>query len=108
MAVLVAPDPVNVLSAPLPEQPPASITILTRLWLETRREHEAVERALDLMDTALTRDAEVLVAVKSDDGLKEVPMVVLTTSTSPKDVAFCFQADANAYHVKPARHDGEG
>jgi CheY-like chemotaxis protein len=37
--------------------------------------------------------------------LKEIPLVVLTTSANPKDVAFCYQAGANAYHVKPVRHD---
>lgn len=48
---------------------------------------------------------EALVAIKIDDGLKEIPTVVLTTSANPKDVAFCYQAGANAYHVKPVRHD---
>ena len=37
--------------------------------------------------------------------LKEIPLVILTTSANPKDVAFCYQAGANAYHVKPVRHD---
>ena len=48
---------------------------------------------------------EALVAIKADQSLKEIPMVVLTTSANPKDVAFCYQAGANAYHVKPVRHD---
>jgi two-component system, response regulator len=48
---------------------------------------------------------EALVALKADDGFKEIPLVVLTTSANPKDVAFCYQAGANAYHVKPVRHD---
>ena len=48
---------------------------------------------------------EALVAIKTDDGLKHIPLVVLTTSANPKDVAFCFQAGANAYHVKAVRHD---
>ena len=48
---------------------------------------------------------EALVAIKTDAGLKEIPLVVLTTSSNPKDVAFCYQAGANAYHVKPVRHD---
>lgn len=48
---------------------------------------------------------EALVAIKTDQGLKEIPMVVLTTSANPKDVDFCYQAGANAYHVKPVRHD---
>lgn len=36
-------------------QPPSPPTILSRLRLETRGEHEAVERVLDLMSTSLTR-----------------------------------------------------
>ena len=48
---------------------------------------------------------EALVAIKTDAILKEIPVVVLTTSGNPKDVAFCYQAGANAYHVKPVCHD---
>jgi len=48
---------------------------------------------------------EALVFIKADARLKEIPVVVLTTSVNPKDVAFCYQAGANAYHVKPVRHD---
>ena len=48
---------------------------------------------------------EALVAIKSDNAMKEIPVVVLTTSANPKDMAFCYQAGANAYHVKPVRHD---
>ena len=49
------------------------------------------------------RDA--IVAIKTEPGLRGIPLVVLTTSANPKDVAFCYQAGANAYHVKPLRHD---
>jgi CheY-like chemotaxis protein len=48
---------------------------------------------------------EALVAIKAQAGLKDIPLVVLTTSANPKDVAFCYKAGANAYHVKPVRHD---
>lgn len=48
---------------------------------------------------------EALVAIKKDASLKSIPLVVLTTSSNPRDVAFCYQAGANAYHVKPVRHD---
>lgn len=48
---------------------------------------------------------EALVAIKTNDSLKKIPMVVLTTSANPKDVAFCYQAGADAFHVKPVRHD---
>ena len=48
---------------------------------------------------------EALVTIKSEPRLKDIPVVVLTTSANPKDVAFCSQAGANAYHVKPVRYD---
>ena len=48
---------------------------------------------------------EALVTIKSEPRLKDIPVVVLTTSANPKDVAFCYQAGANAYHVKPVRYD---
>ncbi|WP_372826932.1 response regulator [Polaromonas sp.] len=48
---------------------------------------------------------EALVAIKTDARLKEIPVVVLTTSGNPRDVEFCYRAGANAYHVKPVRHD---
>ena len=33
-----------------------------------------------------------------------LPVVVVTTSANPKDLAFCYHAGANAYHVKPVRY----
>ena len=48
---------------------------------------------------------DTLAAIKSDNALKCVPVVVLTTSANPADLAFCYAAGANAYHVKPHRHD---
>jgi two-component system, response regulator len=48
---------------------------------------------------------EALVAIKSTPMLKHIPLIVLTTSANVKDVAFCLKAGANAYHVKPVRHD---
>lgn len=48
---------------------------------------------------------EALVTIKADTRFSNIPLVVLTTSANPKDVAFCYQAGANAYHIKPVRHD---
>jgi two-component system, response regulator len=48
---------------------------------------------------------EALVAIKATPGLKQIPLVVMTTSANAKDVSFCYEAGANAYHVKPVRHD---
>lgn len=48
---------------------------------------------------------EALVIIKADTRLNKIPLVVLTTSADPKDVVFCYHAGANAYHIKPVRHD---
>ena len=57
MAVFSVPDHVNQDAAPSCLQAPAPPAILSRLRLETRGEHDAVERVLDLIGTSLTRDA---------------------------------------------------
>jgi CheY-like chemotaxis protein len=48
-----------------------------------------------------TDGREILAQVKQDDGLREIPIVVFTTSTNPKDIEFCYQRGANGYLVKP-------
>lgn len=54
MAVLVAANPASQQEKAHP--PVAASSILSRLRLETRAEHEAVEQVLDLMSDSLTRD----------------------------------------------------
>lgn len=44
---------------------------------------------------------EVLKVIKSDDDLKSIPVVVLTTSTSEMDIARAYDLHANCYVVKP-------
>jgi heme oxygenase (biliverdin-IX-beta and delta-forming) len=54
MPAIEVADPVNLQPAPLSPFAPSSI--LSRLRLETRGEHEAVEQVLDLMSPSLTRE----------------------------------------------------
>ena len=58
---------------------------------------------LMLLDLNLPRKdgREVLAEMKGDPGLAEVPVIVLTTSQSPSDVAFAYRNHANAYVRKP-------
>ena len=42
-----------------------------------------------------------LAAIREHHALRELPVVVLSTSSNPVDVAFCYAQGANAYHVKP-------
>jgi CheY-like chemotaxis protein len=44
---------------------------------------------------------EVLAFVKSDESLRRIPLVILTTSSSEDDVAHSYDNYANAYVTKP-------
>lgn len=44
---------------------------------------------------------EVLAFVKGDPSLKRIPVVILTTSDSPDDIATGYDLQANAYVTKP-------
>ena len=53
-----------------------------------------------------TDGREVLAAVKADQSLRSVPVVVLTTSTDERDIDRCYQAGANSYVNKPVDLEG--
>lgn len=46
-----------------------------------------------------------LQAIKEDEGLKAIPVVILTTSNYDEDVKLCYQAGANSYIQKPVAYD---
>jgi len=48
---------------------------------------------------------ELLAVLKGDQALSCVPVVVLTTSTAPDDVAGAYREHANAYVTKPVNLD---
>lgn len=48
---------------------------------------------------------EVLAEVKSDEKLKTIPIVVLTTSQSEEDINHAYQLHANCYVTKPVDFD---
>lgn len=59
--------------------------------------------ALILLDLNLpgTDGRQVLAEVKKDETLRQIPVVVLTTSSDERDVAACYLAGANSYIQKP-------
>lgn len=61
---------------------------------------------LILLDLNLpgTDGREVLAQIKQDDDLKEIPVVVFTTSSYERDVEACYRAGANSYVQKPVGH----
>ncbi len=56
-----------------------------------------------LLDLNLPRldGREVLKIIKSDDKLKRIPVIVLTTSKSEEDILRAYDLSANAYITKP-------
>ena len=62
--------------------------------------------ALVLLDLNTPNDdgRSALVHMKSDGKLRSVPIVVISGSLNPRDVDFCYQQGASAYHVKSVNH----
>jgi CheY-like chemotaxis protein len=44
---------------------------------------------------------EVLAQIKTDESLKTIPTIVLTTSAAPEDIQECEKLEANSYFRKP-------
>lgn len=64
-----------------------------------RRGHPAVI----LLDIKMPRmdGMEVLRAIRSDEKLRTIPVVILTSSREEPDLKKCYELGANAYVVKP-------
>jgi chemotaxis family two-component system response regulator Rcp1 len=48
---------------------------------------------------------DVLKKVKSDDALKHIPIIILTTSNAQKDVVNCYKLHANCFITKPVDYE---
>jgi len=48
-----------------------------------------------------TDGRQVLAEIKADDGLRSIPVIVLTTSTDERDIQDCYRCGANSYMQKP-------
>lgn len=62
---------------------------------------------LVLLDLNLPRKdgREVLSEMKDDAGLREIPVVILTTSSAEQDIARAYEMHANCYITKPVDMD---
>ena len=77
-------------------------------YLRKEGEHaDARTPDLVLLDLNLPRvdGREVLEAMKNDEALRSIPVVVLTTSEAEEDVVRSYSLHANAYVTKPVDFD---
>jgi len=73
-------------------------------FLKRKGKHEHAPRPdIILLDLNLPRKdgREVLEEIKTDDDLKQIPVVVLTTSKAEEDVLRSYALHANCYVTKP-------
>ncbi len=77
-------------------------------YLQKRAPYEQrVKPDLILLDLNLPKwdGREVLKKIKSDDELKHIPVIVLTTSNAQHDVRSCYGSHANCFITKPVDYD---
>ena len=76
-----------------------------RLLNENKQELRA-NPSLILMDlnTPLEDGREALRSIRHNENLRALPVVVLSTSSNPRDLEFCYAMGANAYHTKPVSY----
>ncbi|MBI3151490.1 MAG: response regulator [Chloroflexi bacterium] len=76
-------------------------------YLFRRKEYEDPESSprphMILLDLRLPRvdGLEVLRVIKEEEALKNIPVIILTTSEAEKDVAQAYNNHVNSYLVKP-------
>ncbi len=75
-----------------------------------RHEHEAPEKGLPdliLLDLNLPMKSgkEVLKEIKSNETFKHIPLIVLSSSSNPRDIMECYRLYANCYITKPIFFD---
>jgi len=48
---------------------------------------------------------QVLKIIKNDERTKSIPVVILTTTDNPREVARCYEMGCNVYITKPVEYD---
>jgi CheY-like chemotaxis protein len=51
-----------------------------------------------------TDGREALTRLKRDPELRSIPTIIFSTSSSPKDVSYCYDQGANGYMTKPVNY----
>ena len=73
--------------------------------IETLKDSTTPKPDIILLDINMPKKdgKETLQEIKRDEDLKMIPVIMLTSSESKKDVFDCYKAYANSYVLKPAK-----
>jgi CheY-like chemotaxis protein len=76
--------------------------ILNALRPINGRDQRLADPALILMNLNLPGmdGRELLIEIKGNDRFKQIPVIILTTSSNPRDIMYCYSNGASSYHVK--------
>ena len=98
-----APDAMLIREALLEAGVEGSVEVVTDGVLALARLRGGPPPDLMLLDLNLPRKdgRAVLAEMSADDDLREIPVIVLTTSSAPHDVKFAYRHCANSYVRKP-------
>ena len=71
---------------------------------DSNRQGQKYLPSIILLDINLPKidGKEVLIFLKNDQKLKKIPVIILSSSALPKDIAFAYENHANSYIVKPS------
>ncbi|GLU52165.1 response regulator [Dyadobacter frigoris] len=78
-------------------------------FLNRKGKHTLAEQPdLVLLDVNLPKKNghEVLQYIKKSDDIKHIPVIMLTTSSSERDISLSYQNHANCYITKPVELEG--
>ncbi|MFC4454971.1 response regulator [Deinococcus sonorensis] len=72
-------------------------------YLHAQRQQSAEPLSLVLLDLKMPQmdGLAVLEAIRQDETLQDIPVVMLTTSRDVSDIRACYRRGANGYVVKP-------
>lgn len=71
---------------------------------ENRDNSKAYLLLLDI-NMPIMDGVELLQKIKSDEELKEIPVIMLTTTDDPREVEACYKLGCNMYITKPVQFD---
>ena len=74
-------------------------------YLHSRRDQQPCMILLDLNMPGID-GRRVLEHIKHDPELRQIPVIILTTSSDERDVKSCYELGANTYIQKPVDFDG--